>query len=89
MKNINMKSDTTLYQNAIKELMGLIKISNAFLEVFNTFVNDIGDVKVFGVDFETAIRTNEIIVVLKPSDSFCELLTTLRARKRDLLLSDT
>ncbi len=89
MKNINIKSDATLYENAIKELMGFIKISDEFLQIFNTFVNGTGDIKVLGVDIEAAIRASEIIVILKPSDSFCELLATLRARKSELLLSDT
>lgn len=84
MKSVSIKSDITLFEDAIKELKELVQLGDGFLQIFNATINSFGYSKTLNVDFETTTRTDEIIIVIKPGNSFCELLSTLRTLKREI-----
>ena len=89
MKTASIKSDTTLFENAIKELNDLGKSTNGLAQLTDAFLNSVSDVELIKFVNKTALGTEDITVIVKPSDCLCEFLVTLRTKKREFLASST
>jgi len=81
METCKIVADNSSLQSTLDEIMSLVKSSNVILEDFNRYRNYFGDTKIFSPKFEIVYKTNEIVVVINPSDSLCEILAALRINK--------
>jgi len=88
----NVRLDLSPLWGLLTEVEALLCQSPKLLEslpgFFNEFIDGSGDVQLICFEQKPAVGALDIVIVVKPSDKFLELLRTLRARQCKLLAPD-
>ena len=86
--SVSVIVDSAPFEDVLSEIASFINSFDVLPEFVEAFYDNIGNIDLADVEFESTMRADNFVIIIKPGNKLLKILTALRAGDREFCLAN-